>query len=556
MNSPSGRVEGSMAYDPGTGGMVLFGGRYELDELNDTWSYSGSTWTEQHPAESPPPSSGPSMAYDTVSGEMVLLVGYANGIGWGPTWTYNGSTWSEHATGNPAGRYGASMVSDPATGQVVLFGGYGESGDLETGYLADTWTYDGSTWSEQHPANSPPARIEAQMAYDPVRGEIVLFGGRDEAGALADTWTYDGTTWTEQHPAESPLGRYGASMASDPATGEVVLFGGASGSGDILGETWTYGLSAWTEQSPAGSPTPRHHAALAYDPETNRMLLFGGFSNDYLNDTWTYRQTKAFPTISTSASGSVAVGGEIHDEALLSSGGGSPGGTIAFSLYGPDDALCESAPAYTSPPVAVAGDGSYESAEFAPTTSGVYQWVASYSGDNNDEAAAGVCGEAGQSVTVLPAPPPSGTLLSSGLASTPIPAGGAATVPGAATGSRAATPPDVEIVGTGNTIAVHGKVAIVPITCRFATPCTGVVALQSFAYNARKGLAYAHTRYTIPAGREMTVALPLGKIGMALLTHSKHVRAYLYLHPSGGLPADTPFVGGEVLLAMPGRHRP
>ncbi len=45
------------------------------------------------------------------------------------------------------------------------------------------------------------------------------------------------------------------------------------------------------------------------------------------------------------------------------------------------------------------------------------------------------------------------------------------------------------------------------------------------------------------------------KTAMKLLGHHKHARAYLYLHPSGGLPAGTLYLGGEILLALHDGHR-
>ncbi len=65
------------------------------------------------------------------------------------------------------------MASTPATAQMVLFGGF--TGSIN--YLGDTWTYDGTTWSQQSPATSPSARGGASMAYDPATGQMVLFGG-------------------------------------------------------------------------------------------------------------------------------------------------------------------------------------------------------------------------------------------------------------------------------------------------------------------------------------------------------------------------------------------
>jgi hypothetical protein len=43
--------------------------------------------------------------------------------------------------------------------------------------LGDTWTWDGSTWTQQHPVPSPSARTDASMAYDAATGTVVLFGG-------------------------------------------------------------------------------------------------------------------------------------------------------------------------------------------------------------------------------------------------------------------------------------------------------------------------------------------------------------------------------------------
>ena len=60
-----------------------------------------------------------------------------------------------------------------------------------TGDLGDTWTWNGTTWTQQYPTTSPPARDGASMAYDPGTGQLVLFGGDDASGGnLNDTWVY------------------------------------------------------------------------------------------------------------------------------------------------------------------------------------------------------------------------------------------------------------------------------------------------------------------------------------------------------------------------------
>jgi hypothetical protein len=139
------------------------------------------------------------------------------------------------------------MAYDDATSQLVLFGG----ADAGAAIFSDTWTFDGTDWS-QASAGSPPARSEASMAYDDATSQVVLFGGYG-GGFLSDTWTFDGTDWTQASPAHSPRARYGATMAYDAATGQVVLFGGNGNSG-LLSDTWTYDGTDWTQASPVHSP--------------------------------------------------------------------------------------------------------------------------------------------------------------------------------------------------------------------------------------------------------------------------------------------------------------
>ncbi|MDQ1427592.1 MAG: hypothetical protein QOK39_1068, partial [Acidimicrobiaceae bacterium] len=95
--------------------------------------------------------------------------------------------------------------------------------------------------------------------------------------------------------------------------------------------------------------------------------------------------TKATPTIVTNASGPVTLGSPISDTATLA-GGFTPGGTITFDLFGPDDATCTGAMVFSST-VSVSGAGRYNSGPFTPTAAGTYRFVVTYSGDTNDNQA-------------------------------------------------------------------------------------------------------------------------------------------------------------------------
>ena len=63
-----------------------------------------------------------------------------------------------------------------------------------TTYLASTWEWNGSTWTNMASASgSPPARTEHAMAYDAAHGKVMLFGGYaypNATSGFADTWLY------------------------------------------------------------------------------------------------------------------------------------------------------------------------------------------------------------------------------------------------------------------------------------------------------------------------------------------------------------------------------
>ena len=100
-------------------------------------------------------------------------------------------------------------------------------------------------------------------------------------------------------------------------------------------------------------------------------------------------------TLATTAGADVFLGNAVTDSADLGgtatqpadpvinldgTAGDDAGGTITFTLYGPDDC---STVAYTSAPVDVSGDGTYDSPDpqFVPALPGEYHWVAVYSGN-------------------------------------------------------------------------------------------------------------------------------------------------------------------------------
>src|SRR2546427_6747103 len=113
---------------------------------------------------------------------------------------------------------------------------------------------------------------------------------------------------------------------------------------------------------------------------------------------------RATPVLTTTATAGVTIGqGTISDTANLAGGFGTLGGTITFTLYGPNDATCGNAAIFTNTKAVVStggGTGTATSDPFSPSQAGTYRWKASYSGDTNNAATATACNHPGETSVV------------------------------------------------------------------------------------------------------------------------------------------------------------
>lgn len=138
-----------MVYDSATGQVLLYSGVSQT-----MWAWDGSEWAQIAATGGPSPRVGASMVYDAALGEVLLFGGNA-------------------ATG-----YTAASVSQAETFTLGA-------------PLNDLWSWNSGGWQQLHPATTPPARFYAQMAYDPASGQVLLFGGAvNDTADIADTWVY------------------------------------------------------------------------------------------------------------------------------------------------------------------------------------------------------------------------------------------------------------------------------------------------------------------------------------------------------------------------------
>jgi len=297
---PVERQGAAMTYDPSTGSMLMSGG-FCLDSpfsiyCEDTWAWDGARWAEQHPAHSAPFTFGALMAYHEAIGKVVMFTGFP-----ASTWTWGGADWTqENPPTSPPDTAQATLALD-AIGNLMLFGGFNNVAGKIT-YSQDTWSWDGTTWTKVVTPVAPPGRQWAEMAYDPDTHQDVLFGGF-WCGTLLqgctnyqDTWTWNGSAWTQRLPITSPPSISSAAMAFDPTGHQVLMFGGSSTDQQglfsiVTNDTWSWDGANWTHLQPSIAPAGVLAPSMATFPPGGAVVLFGGQQDNPgrgVSDTWTF----------------------------------------------------------------------------------------------------------------------------------------------------------------------------------------------------------------------------------------------------------------------------
>lgn len=251
VGSPPARAQCAIAWDFARNVLVVFGGSDSTGaRLGDTWEWNGAAWANVTPVgTSPVARSFCAMAYDWINAK-VLLFGGNNGTAspyLNDTWTWNGTTWTQLSPTNvPATRQQHLMVSRPDQLDIVMAVGQ------NTVRHADTWAWNGSNWNQVLTATTPPvSRIALDAGYDLVRQRVVITGGNNSAlnptGQISE---FDGINWVNRTPIPSPRPhntRYYFAFVA--ATGKSYTFGGQTpGTG-----TWEYQTDSVATVSPYGT---------------------------------------------------------------------------------------------------------------------------------------------------------------------------------------------------------------------------------------------------------------------------------------------------------------
>jgi hypothetical protein len=309
-------------------GMYVFGGLTSnvggvFTYSDRLWRFDGINWIDLTPAAGLPPARHFYAACWDIGRQRYVLFGGQNSPSasstlpdLNDTWEWNGTSWTQMTPANsPSPRRWAAMYYDVLTARCILFGGNTQYGtNTAAAYSNETWAWDGVNWTQLTPATSPLARARGFFSYDPLRLKAIYYGGRN-TGALSDTWQFDGTNWTQLTTNAGPgslgvsgLFAYGATY--DPLRDRHVIFGGTRTGGTLAG-TWEFdGVATWVDRGvQAGGPPSRTGPSLAYVTALGRSVLWGGFQTAFLGDTWTYQSANlaSATTIGTGCAGTAGI---------------------------------------------------------------------------------------------------------------------------------------------------------------------------------------------------------------------------------------------------------
>ena len=287
--SPEARAWHKVVFDSDRGKAILFGGETATGvQLNDVWEFDFSTrtWVDITPpigAVRPRPRSRFGMAYDPLRHRVIVYggtLGVAGDVSNGETWEFDpvGRQWTLiNAPGIEEfqGRIAVELAFDPNRGQVILFGGM-NYWECSVRQKTQTFAFDGARWN-QVASSGPVGRVYHVMATDFARSRVVMYGGAgwDECfGVLdsTDTWEWNGTAWLQVATGPNrPATNRGGGIAFDSNRNRMVYFGGG-----ISNRSWEWDGLNWVER-PTIAPAPTARVTpLVYDPATRRLMLFGG----------------------------------------------------------------------------------------------------------------------------------------------------------------------------------------------------------------------------------------------------------------------------------------
>jgi hypothetical protein len=155
------------------------------------YDFTAGTWSDATPDGRAPVNRCLHGCWWSDDGQFVLYAGQTTGV------AALGDLWSLRAAGTAAASWAKQAGDLPTERNLYAFTRHGDSivviggGGPDREFLDDAFTIDVETLVAdplQPTGTKPPGRAGGMLIDDPVRGRVILLGGKSPSGALADMW--------------------------------------------------------------------------------------------------------------------------------------------------------------------------------------------------------------------------------------------------------------------------------------------------------------------------------------------------------------------------------
>jgi hypothetical protein len=198
----------------------------------------------------------------------------------------------------PKGAEDCATIYDPVRGRVIVYGGKDDADQNGS----EAWAFDPAerVWAQLKTSGPrPPSSEDHTAIYDPIGDRLILHGG--ENGLTSNKlWSLDlkSLTWRDLTSPDVPR-RESHSAVYDSRGKRMVIFGGFDRTTVDVHEVWAMDLDPgsptfekWQNLSVAeGRPPGRIDHSAVYDINKNRMVFHGGWTKArkaFFGDTWAF----------------------------------------------------------------------------------------------------------------------------------------------------------------------------------------------------------------------------------------------------------------------------
>ncbi len=245
--APDARYGAGAAYDFARKHVVIFGGQSTTRFFNDVWVFDVETeqWSKVTTIGTAPAArSSMALAIDRPYDQLIIAQGATARGRTDETWTLAlaSKVWQNFSPPSyPDARSQSGAVFDSNHHRLIVFGGMGTTGTA----LNDQWSLDpiAQVWRQFGtitPGNPAP-RSGSTLVYDPISYYIFLFGGKTAGGLSKEVWSLDpDNNWLSIGLGSGPSARSDHAAAWDSINHRMIVFGGLDANTKPLNDLWAF----------------------------------------------------------------------------------------------------------------------------------------------------------------------------------------------------------------------------------------------------------------------------------------------------------------------------